>query len=246
MEELLQTRLVHDVDVRHFNDQEVEDGASRGHWTEFFTGRVDLVLHFSGNGQFVVDFLGRHLGIVEDNQQIFVVDQRAHSRSQPEEQVVFQLLDQSLVFHDRLKQTDAFGFQLGALGRDDAGEQLIFQSTLGDCKIDHGHFGADFWSVRRIGQFGGNVKCEAGHDVAIFVANDDFVHRSGADKVLVQKVVQDGIEFFADVFDQKRPAERQGVVQMGAEIFVVERRDLQFVVTFFGFDPVLPLALRVD
>ena len=42
------------MDLAHFDDEEVEDGAARGHRPELLAGHVDLALHFGGHRQLVV------------------------------------------------------------------------------------------------------------------------------------------------------------------------------------------------
>lgn len=42
--ELSEGGLVHAGDHRHVSDEEVEDGAPRGHWTVLFTCTIDLAL----------------------------------------------------------------------------------------------------------------------------------------------------------------------------------------------------------
>ena len=63
------------------------------------------------------------------------------------------------------------------------------------------------------------------------------------DEVLVEEVVEDGVELLADVLDEEGPAEGEGVLEVGAEVLVVERGHLEVVVLLLRLDPDLALAL---
>ena len=53
------------------------------------------------------------------------------------------------------------------------------------------------------------------HDVPLF------------DEVLVQQVVQDRVQFFTDIFDQQRAPQGEGILQVGAEVLVVQGSHLE-------------------
>ena len=128
--------------LTHLDDEEVEDGAAGGHRSEFLASHVDLLLHFGGDDQLVVDDLRRVLGLVQDGDQALVVDQRAHRRRQPRQQTVLELFDEALVLHHRLEDEHALRLQFGAFGRDDARQQLVLQTALRHREVDDGHFRA--------------------------------------------------------------------------------------------------------
>jgi len=64
-------------------------------------------------------------------------------------------------------------------------------------------------------------------------SDDYLIGRSSADKVLVEEVIEHRIELLADVFDEERSAKREAVVEVRAEVFVVQRCDLQLIVALF-------------
>ena len=64
------------------------------------------------------------------------------------------------------------------------------------------------------------------------------------DKGLAEEVVQRWVELLADVLDEQRPSQRQTVLEVRAEVAVVQRRDLQLAGLLLHFDPVLTLTLK--
>jgi len=53
-----------------------------------------------------------------------------------------------------------------------------------------------------------------------------FISSAKLDKIFIKNVVQSRIQFFANVFDQKRSSKGKGVFQVIPEILVIEISDL--------------------
>lgn len=64
------------------------------------------------------------------------------------------------------------------------------------------------------------------------------------DEVFLEDVVERGIELLRDVLDEQRASERQRVLQVLPEVFVVQVRHLQLVLRLLVANPDLTLCLK--
>jgi hypothetical protein len=82
LQELFERGLVHGVHQAHLHDQEVEDGAARGHGPELFARRGDLDLRLRRRLQLLAHVQRRGLGRVQHDDQVLIVHQRTLTRHQ--------------------------------------------------------------------------------------------------------------------------------------------------------------------
>ena len=104
----------------------------------------------------------------------------------------------------------------------DEAEQLIFKSLHCHSKVDDRRLGADLGRVRRVAELSCDVEAEVGHDVHFLVTDLDLKCAARLNEVLLKDVVEGRVEILTDVLNEEWAAERQGVLQMCPEVFVVQ------------------------
>ena len=50
----------------------------------------------------------------------------------------------------------------------------------------------------------------------------NLIRRTGLDKVLLKHIIQSRVQFLSDVFNEKRPSQRQSVLKVISEVLMVE------------------------
>ena len=76
--------------------------------------------------------------------------------------------------------------------------------------------------VGRVRQLGGDVEVVSIHDVAFFIAHLHLPQLATLDKVLLEDVVEGGVEHLAHVLDHHWSTQREAVFQVVSEVLVVE------------------------
>jgi hypothetical protein len=102
------------------------------------------------------------------------------------------------------------------------------------------------WRQLGIGQLGVEVHAEAGVVVDLLVAEKDELASLGALDVLLQDVVDDGIDVLVTVHDQHRKAVLDAHLELLEEVRVVEGDHFEVVFLFLLLDPDQVLLLRVN
>ena len=108
------------------------------------------------------------------------------------------------------------------LGEYDESKQLVLKSFHGHCEVDNGRLGADLRRVGRVPELRRQIHTKSGHDVQFLLADLHLVDGPGLDEVLLEQVVQCWVQLFAHVLDQKRTTHHQRILEMCAEMLVVE------------------------
>eukprot|EP01136_Pigoraptor_vietnamica_P000134 Opistho-1_new@25059 len=245
-EELLQRRLVHHVDHAHLDDEEVEDAAARRDRAVLLARRVDLHLRLRGDHELVVDLLRGALRHREHVDERLVVDERSLGAREAQQQVVLELLHLLLVRRDVLEQLRALRLELVLLLQDHAAEQLVLETLDRHRKVDDGRLRADLGRVARVAELGRDVEHKAVHHVDLLVADLHLDRAPALDEVALEHVVEDGVELLVNVLEEQRATAAEAVLEVVAEVLVVQRADLKLVRRLAVHDPLLALALGVD
>ena len=138
---------------------------------------------------------------------------------------------------------EPLSLEVGLLHPDDPTQQLILEALHRHREVDDGAPRGDLRRVRRVRQLRRDEEGEAVEHVHLLVAEHDLHDVALLYEVLVEEVVEDRVELLADILDEEGPAEGEGVLEVGAEVLVVERGHLEVVVLLLRLDPDLALAL---
>ncbi len=98
----------------------------------------------------------------------------------------------------------------------------------------------------RVSEFSGYVKPEVLGVLHRAVSQLDANTTPLLEGLLQEEGLQNGVEFFSNVFKQDRRAKLDAVLQSADKVRVCEFNDVQVVGLFHVFDPLVGLTLRVN
>ena len=241
-----QRELVHAVDGREARDDEVEDGAARGHGPVELARGGDLARRHLGVLHAHADGVRGDLGLAERVDELLVVKDVALAVGEHLQDLVLDVLERLLVRADGDDERVLLGLEVGALEAHHVDEQLVLEAAQRHSEVDDRHLDAHLGHVVRVGQLGRDVELEVvavGH-VAVAEAQQQLA--ALLEGLLQQHGLERRVELLLDVLAQHGLPVADGVLERAQEVRLRQLDDLQLVLLVHVLDPAVRLPLRVD
>lgn len=140
LKELRERGVVHPFDEDHFNDTEIEYGASDGGGSELFSLNINLYGLLFSESQNIGDLFGTGLGFVQHLNQFGILNKVTSGGGQFVEEFFIELDKGFLVIGHLLHELLHVDLQLLLLFGQDSTQKLLFETGLCDSEIDNQDF----------------------------------------------------------------------------------------------------------